>query len=49
MFGPRAYGYSGYGNVPSGYGYGFNPRVRVYGGSTYYQPSYGPVYVPYGY
>ena len=53
MFGSRAYGYSGYGNVPSGYGnrfdYGIGPHVRVYGRSSYYQPSYGPVYVPFGY
>ena len=53
MFGSRAYGYSGYGYVPSGYGYRFDygtgPYVRVYGRSSYYQPSYGPVYVPYGY
>ena len=48
MFGPRAYGYSGYGNVPYGYGYranyGIVPQVR-----TYYQPTYVPVYVPFGY
>jgi hypothetical protein len=47
-FGPRAYGYSGYGNVPYGYGYranyGIVPQVR-----TYYQPTYVPVYVPFGY
>jgi hypothetical protein len=53
MFGSRAYGYSDYGNVPSGYGnrfdYGLNPPIRVYGRSSYYQPSYGPVYVPFGY
>jgi hypothetical protein len=53
MFGPRVYEYSGYGNVPYGYGnrfnYGISPNVRVYGRSSYYQPSYGPVYVPFGY
>ena len=53
MFGRRVYGYSGYGNVPYGYGnrvqYGIGPPVRVYGGASYYQPAYGPVYSPYGY
>ena len=40
-------------NVPLGYGnrfdYGIGPPVRVYGRSSYLQPSYGPVYVPFGY
>ena len=54
----RAYGYTGSVRngaryVPSGYGYRFDygnsPYVRVYGRSSYYQPSYGPVYVPFGY
>ena len=59
MFGGRTYGYSrNYGqslnrNVPLGYGnrfdYGIGPPVRVYGRSNYYQPSSGPVYVPFGY
>ena len=53
MFGSRAYGYTGYGNFPPGYGnrfdYGTGPNVRVYGRSSYYQPSYGPVYLPFGY
>ena len=53
MFDRRDYGYSGYGYVPSGnvyrYNYGPGPYVRYYGRSGYYQPPYGPVYVPYGY
>jgi hypothetical protein len=59
MFGGRTYGYSrnyGYSlnrNVPRGYGnrfdYGIGPPVRIYGRSNYLQPSYGPVYVPFGY
>ena len=60
MFSARDSGYSGYGNVPYGYGnrfdygigrfdYGIGPPVRVYGRSSYYQPSYGRVYVPFGY
>jgi len=52
-FGSRAYGYPGYGNVPSDYGNrfsnGLNPRIRVYGKSSYSQPSYGPGYSPFGY
>jgi hypothetical protein len=53
MFGRTDYRYSGYGNVPTGYGHrvdnGINPYVRVYGKSSYYQPSYGTVYVPFEY
>jgi hypothetical protein len=53
MFGSTEYRYSGYGNVPTGYGHrvdnGISPYVRVYGRSSYYQPSYGAVYVPFGY
>jgi hypothetical protein len=53
MFGSTEYRYSGYGNVPTGYGHrvdnGINPYVRVYGKSSYYQPSYGTVYVPFEY
>lgn len=54
MFGSRPNGYPGYGNGPSGYGnrrfdYEIGPYVRVYGSSSYYQPPYGPVYVPFGY
>jgi len=49
----RAYGYSGYGYVPSSYSYRYNygtgPYVRYYGRTSYYQPSYAPVYVPFGY
>jgi hypothetical protein len=45
--------YSGYGNVPSGYGnrvdYGNGSYVRTYGGTSYYRPYNGPVYVPFGY
>ena len=45
--------YSGYGNVPSYYGnrvqYGNGSYVRTYGGTSYYQPYSGPVYVPFGY
>ena len=52
-FGGRAYGYRGYGNVPSDDGNrfsnGLNPRIRVYGRSSYSQPSCGPVYAPFGY
>ena len=52
-FTTRTYGYSVNGNVPTGYGKRIHhrngPPVRVYGGSSYYQPSYGPVYVPFGY
>ena len=32
-----------------GVDYGIGPPVRVYGGSSYYQPSYDAVYVPFGY
>ena len=43
MFGRTHYRYSGYGNVPTGYGHrvdnGISPYVRVYGRSSYYQPS----------
>ena len=53
IFGGRAYGYSGQVYVPSGnvyrYNYGPGPYVRYYGRSSYYQPTYGPVYAPYGY
>ena len=53
IFRSRAYGYPAYGYVPSGYGnrfeYGIGPQVQVYGGTSYYQPSYGPVYGPFGY
>jgi hypothetical protein len=49
MFGSTNYRYSGYGNVPYGYDYGIGPPVRVYGRSSYYQPSYNAVYVPFGY
>ena len=49
MFGNRALG----GSLAPGYGnrfdYGITPPIRVYGRSSYYQPSYGPVYVPFGY
>jgi hypothetical protein len=52
-FDRRDYGYSGYGYVPSGnvyrYNYGPGPYVRYYGRTSYYQPSYAPVYVPFGY
>ncbi len=45
--------YSGYGNVPSYYGNrvqsGNSSYVRTYGGTSYYQPYPGAVYVPYGY
>jgi len=53
MFGGGVYGYPRYGYGQSGYGYTFDygtgPDVRGYGRPTYYQPSYGPVYVPFGY
>jgi hypothetical protein len=49
MFGNTNHRYSGYANVPYGYDYGIGPPVRVYGRSSYYQPSYGAVYVPFGY
>jgi hypothetical protein len=53
MFGSTEYRYEGYGNVPTGYGHrvdnGISPYVRVYGKSSYYQPSYGAVYMPFGY
>lgn len=53
VFGGRSDTYSGYGNGPSGYGnpieFGLNPPIRSYGRSSYYQPFYGPVYVPFGY
>jgi hypothetical protein len=49
MFGDRTLG----GNLPSSYGYrygyGSGPYVHAYGRSSYYQPSYGRVYVPFGY
>jgi len=52
-FDRRDYGYSGYGYAPSAnvyrYNYGPGPYVRYYGRTSYYQPTYGPVYVPYGY
>jgi len=52
-FDRRDYGYSDYGYAPPAnvyrYNYGPGPYVRVYGRTTYYQPTYGPVYVPYGY
>jgi hypothetical protein len=51
--GSSVYGYSGYETFPSGYGYqygyGAGPRVRVYGRSSYYQPSYSRVYSPFRY
>ena len=53
MFGSTEYRYSGYGNVPTGYGHrvdnGISPYVRVYGRSSYYQPSSGAIYVPFRY
>ena len=54
MFASRAYGYTGYyGYVPPAYGnrfdYGNATHIRAYGRAAYYQPSYGPVYVPFGY
>ena len=53
MFGGRTYGHPLNRNVPLGYDnrfdYGIGPPIRVYGRSRYYQPSYGPVYVPFGY
>ena len=52
-FGNRAYGYPGYGTVPSDYGnrfdQGLNPRVRMYGKSSYYPVAPGPGYAPWGY
>jgi hypothetical protein len=49
--GNGSYGYPNYGNVPSGnsVGYGNGSYVRSYGGTSYYQPFSGPVYVPFGY
>ena len=53
LFGSRVRGHAGYGAVPSGnssrFDYRTGPPIRVYGRSSYYQPSYGPVYVPFGY
>lgn len=52
-YGRGGYGYSGYGNTPyrNGYSYGYRiaPYTRFDGRSTYYQPPYGRVYVPFGY
>lgn len=47
------YGYSGYGNTPyrNGYSYGYRgaPYGRYNGRTTYYQPSNGRIYAPFGY
>lgn len=50
VFVSRTYGYPAYQSVPPVYGnrFDYGPPVQVYGRSAYYQPSYGPVYVPYG-
>ena len=51
-FGRRSYG-SAHWSLPSEYSnridHGIRPPVRVYGQSSYYQPSYGPMYGPFGY
>ncbi|MHB8899955.1 MAG: hypothetical protein ACYC6Y_14505 [Thermoguttaceae bacterium] len=53
MIASRTYGHSTDWNVSSDYGDRIHrrngPPVRVYGKSSYYQPSSGPVYVPLGY
>ena len=53
LFGSRVGGYSGYAAVPSGHNsrfdYSTGPHVRFYGRTRYYQPSNGPVYMPFGY
>jgi hypothetical protein len=52
-YGGGVYGYPGYGNSPyrSGYSYGYRgaPYGRYNGRTTYYQPSNGRVYAPFGY
>ena len=51
--GSRTYGYSLNRTIPFSYNnrfdYGIGPSVHVYGRSGFYRPSYGPVYVPFGY
>jgi len=54
-YGREAYAYPGYTNYNNSpyrnrysAGYRSAPYVRYYGRSSYYQPSYGPVYAPYG-
>ena len=53
LFGSRVGGHSGYGAGPPGdssrFDYSTGPHVRVYGRTRYHQPSYGPVYMPFGY
>ena len=53
MFGSGTYESSRFGNVSSGlanrFNYGMAPPVQYYGFGSYYQPSYGPVYVPFQY
>jgi hypothetical protein len=52
-FGRRTYGFSINRTIPFSFNnrfdYGVGPPVRVYERPGYLQPSYGPVYVPFGY